>query len=148
MASSLLNQQKKEYAKLLYVKDNLSQQEIAAKVGTTTVTISKWKTEGAWDKLKASFVISREETLARVYQQINGIFEKAETEKRAIESKEADTLSKLSATAQNLETDLSVSTVIDVFIKFGRWLREIDHDAAKTFTEYQDTFIKSLLNGQ
>ena len=36
MTSSLLNQQKRDFAKLLYVKDNLSQQEIAAKVGTTT----------------------------------------------------------------------------------------------------------------
>jgi hypothetical protein len=147
MTSTLINLQKKEYAKLLYVKENLSQQEIAERVGTTTVTISKWKTAECWDKLKASFVISREETLARVYAQINGIFEAAEKEKRPIESKEADTLSKLAATAKNLETDLTVSTVIDVFIRFGRWLREVDHAAAKTVTEYQDTFIKTLLNG-
>lgn len=147
MTSTLINQQKREYAKLLYVKENLSQQDIAERVGTTTVTISKWKTAECWDKLKASFVISREETLARVYQQINDIFERAEKEKRPIESKEADTLSKLASTAKNLETDLTVSTVIDVFIRFGRWLREVDHDAAKTVTEYQDSFIKTLLNG-
>ena len=153
MAAREANMQlKKDYARTLFLKDNLNQAEIAARVGTSAQTISKWKTEGNWESLKANFVITRQETLSRTYAQINQIFSELESTNEAgakvitsISSSKADTLSKLSAAAKSLETDLSISTYIDVFIKFGNWLRDADFTLAKKMAELQDSFIKEQL---
>ena len=143
---------KKDYARMLFLKDNLSQAEIAARVGTSAQTITKWKTDGNWDSLKANFVISRQETLSRTYAQINQIFSELESTNESgerviasISSSKADTLCKLSAAAKALETDLSISIYIDVFIKFGNWLRDADFTLAKKLIELQDSFIKEQL---
>ena len=40
--ADLSNLQKKEWAKLLFTKENLTQQEIAERVGVSRVTINKW----------------------------------------------------------------------------------------------------------
>ncbi len=143
---------RKDYARMLYLKDNLSQAEIASRVGTSAQTITKWKADGNWESLKANFVISRQETLSRTYAQINQIFDSLEGNDlegthvvRLIQSKEADTLSKLAATAKALETELSISIYIDVFIKFGNWLRDADFSLSKKMVELQDAFIKEQL---
>ena len=143
---------RKDYARMLYLKDNLSQAEIASRVGTSAQTITKWKADGNWESLKANFVISRQETLSRTYAQINQIFDSLEGQDlegtrvvRLIQSKEADTLSKLAATAKALETELSISIYIDVFIKFGNWLRDADFILSKKMVELQDAFIKEQL---
>jgi len=142
---------KRDYARMLFLKDNLMQKEIAERVGASEQTICKWKQDDNWENLKANFVISRQETLSRTYAQINQIFAQLEAPdeagigNRSISSKEADTLSKLAAAAKCLESDLSISTYIDVFIKFGNWLRDVDFAVAQKLTEYQDTFIKEQL---
>jgi DNA-binding XRE family transcriptional regulator len=143
---------KRDYARMLYLKDNLTQQEIAERVGTSQQTICKWKADDNWDSLKANFVISRQETLSRTYAQINQVFSQLESLSesgeliiRTINPREADTLSKLAATAKALETELSISIYIDVFIKFGNWLREADFATSKKMVELQDSFIKEQL---
>jgi len=143
---------KRDYARMLFLKDNLSQSEIAERVGTSAQSITKWKTEGKWDSLKANFVISRQETLSRTYAQINQIFSELETKNEegesvltSITASKADTLCKLSAAAKALETELSISIYIDVFIKFGNWLREADFATSKKMVELQDSFIKEQL---
>ena len=143
---------RKDYARMLFLKDNLSQAEIADRVGTSAQTITKWKADGNWESLKANFVISRQETLSRTYAQINQIFDNLEGfdlegkgTTRPIKPSEADTLSKLASTAKALETELSISIYIDVFIKFSNWLREADFTLSKKMVELQDAFIKEQL---
>lgn len=143
---------KKDYAKMLYLQSDLTQQEIAERVGTSAQTVCKWKADDKWDSLKANFVISRQETLSRVYAQINQVFselesvnDKGEAIIKSISSAKADTLSKLASTAKALENELSISIYIDVFIKFGNWLRDADFALAKKMAELQDSFIKEQL---
>lgn len=143
---------KRDYARMLYLKDNLTQQEIAERVGTSQQTICKWKADDNWDSLKANFLISRQETLSRTYAQINQIFTELESVSdlgavvtKSISSTKADTLCKLAAAAKGLETELSISVYIDVFIKFGNWLREADFATSKKMVELQDSFIKEQL---
>lgn len=42
--ADLTAQQKKDYARTLYLKDNLTQQEIADKVGVSRKTVNRWVT--------------------------------------------------------------------------------------------------------
>ena len=52
MATDLTIAQKKEYAGVLYLKDNLTQQEIAEKVGVSRQTLSKWIKAEKWEERK------------------------------------------------------------------------------------------------
>ena len=146
--SNLTLQQKKDWAKLLYLKENITQKEIAARVGVTEKTLSKWVNEGKWDMLKSSVIITKSEELQRIYLQINelndSIFSRAKGARFA-SNKEADSLVKLTATARNLETDASVADVIEVFKRFSNWLRAVDLEKAKDLVLFQDAFIKTIM---
>jgi len=152
MAKDVTLKMKRDYARMLFLKDNLMQKEIAERVGISEQTLCKWKQDDNWENLKANFIISRQETLSRVYAQINQLFSELESVNeegnkitKSICSSKADTLSKLAAAAKALETELSIAVYIDVFIKFGNWLRDADFALAQKLTELQDAFIKEQL---
>jgi transposase len=141
---------RREYAKMLFLRTNKEQKEICQIAGVSEKSLCKWKKEENWDRLKASIVITKEEQLRRIYQQIselNQAIENKDEGQRYASSSEADTLSKLAAAAKNLESDLSVADVIDVFMGFTDWLREVDLEKAKLVTELEDAYIKHRLNG-
>ena len=50
--ADLTNAQKKEWAKTLYLKENLTQQEIADRVGVSRVSVSNWVRAGKWEEQK------------------------------------------------------------------------------------------------
>lgn len=47
--ADLTTQQKKDYARTLYLKDNLTQQEIADKVGVSRKTVNRWAIAEQWE---------------------------------------------------------------------------------------------------
>ena len=51
--ADLTTQQKKGYARTLYLKDNLTQQEIADKVGVSRNTINRPACTGKWQRSTA-----------------------------------------------------------------------------------------------
>jgi transcriptional regulator with XRE-family HTH domain len=141
-------QNKKEWAKLLFIKENITQKEIAQKVGVTEKTISKWVNTENWEQFKASIIITKEEGLKRIYMQINEVnsaIEKKPQGERYATGKEADILVKLAASARSLETETSISDVIEVFKRFINWLRPIDLEKAKEIIIMQDNYIKTIL---
>jgi transcriptional regulator with XRE-family HTH domain len=148
--TDLTIKQKKEWAKTLYLNDNMKQKEIAVKVGVTEKTLSKWinDPDENWDMLKSSVIITKEQELRRIYMQINElntlIMSRA-VGSRFSNTKEADTLSKLTASARSLETDASVADIIEVFKRFLTWLREFDLPKAKELSDLQDAFIKHVM---
>ena len=100
MTKDLSNTQKKEWAKTLYLKENLTQQEIADRVGVARVTVNRWIADGKWEKQKVGLTLTREEQVSNLYRQVaeinSKIAEKPEGERFA-NSTEADILGKLSA---------------------------------------------------
>ena len=63
------NNIKKQWAKHLYIYDNLTQKEIAAKVGITEKTLSKWVNDPKenWEMLKSSLTITKAQELKRLH---------------------------------------------------------------------------------
>lgn len=141
-------QQKEEHAKLLFLRENLTQKEIAEKVGVSQVTITKWVKGGKWESLRTSLSITREEQLANLYRQIaeinNCIAIRAEGQ-RYPNSKEADTINKLAAAIDKMERETGLSDIISVSQKFLEWLRKSDVKKAQEFSGFLDAFIKTLL---
>lgn len=148
MTKDLSNTQKKEWAKTLYLKENLTQQEIADRVGVARVTVNRWIADGKWEKQKVGLTLTREEQVSNLYRQVaeinRKIAEKPEGERFA-NSTEADILGKLSAAIRKMETDIGIADVISVQTKFIEFLRPIDLGKAKEITQLSDAFIKSLL---
>lgn len=144
----LTNRDKKEWAKLLFLKTDMTQDEIATKVGVQRKTIWQWKEKEKWDILKGNFIITKEQELRRIYFQINELntsIEQRDEGKRFATSKEADILSKLSAAAKQLESETSIAEIVDVFVAFSTWLSEIDFEKARDWVSIQDAFIKDRL---
>ena len=140
--------EKKDWAKLLYLKTDLTQEQISEKVGVQRKTLWSWKEKENWDIHKGSLVITKEQELRRFYMQINELntdIESREPGKRYASSKEADTLTKLSAAAKNLETETSIAQIIDVFIAFNEFIKEVDYNQMKAIVELEDAFIKTRL---
>lgn len=147
---NLTAKNKKQWAQLMFLRTDKSQKEIAETVGVAEKTLSNWKTSENWDRLRASIIITKDEQLRRVYQQINELtckIEKKDEGCRYADCSEADTLAKLASTARSLESNLSIADVIDVFMGFQDWLREVDLAKAKDISDMQDAYIKYRLNG-
>nr|DAN66039.1 MAG TPA: Transcriptional regulator, contains sigma factor-related N-terminal domain [Caudoviricetes sp.] len=148
MAKDLSNTQKKEWAKTLYLKENLTQQEIADRVGVSRITVNRWIADGKWEVQKAGLTLTREEQVANLYRQVaeinRKIADKPEGERFASNA-EADILGKLSAAIKKMETDVGIADIISVQTKFIEFLRSIDFEKAKELTQLSDAFIKSLL---
>ncbi len=146
--ATLTNQQKKEWAKTLFLKENQTIIEIADRVGTTRQTVSRWIKDGKWEMLKTSLTLTREEQIAMLYRQVaeinNAIAERPEGERYA-SSKEADILGKLAAAINKMETDVGIKDICEVGTKFIEWLRQVDLDKAKDIAAIYDAFIKDCL---
>lgn len=140
--------QKKELAKLLYLRENLTQKEIAQKSGVSEVTISKWIKTERWEGLKTSISITREEQLANLYRQIAAINEviiSREAGKRFPNSKEADAINKIAGAIEKMERDTGLADIISVATRFLEWVRNSDHKKAMELSGYFDAFIKNNL---
>lgn len=142
--------EKKEWAETLFTKDELTQKEIAIKVGVSEKTVSGWVNADneAWKRKKRSILVTKEEQIRRIYEQIDELNSKIkkrpEGERYAVKG-EADTLVKLTASAKNLETDASIADIIEVSKRLLNFVRTIDLDKAKELSNYIDSFIKEQL---
>lgn len=140
--------EKKEWAKLLYVKERLSQKEVAAKVVVSTVTMNKWVKAGNWDALRQSMLVTREEQLRRMYMQMEelntAIMGRKEGERFA-NSKEADILSKLTVSIRTLESEASIADIMEVAKRLLAYLRPVNAQKAQELALVFDDFIKDTL---
>lgn len=146
--ADLTSQQKKEWAGMLYIKDNLTQQEIAEKVGVSRQTIARWAKEEKWEELKVGITMSREQQIANLHRQvaeINKVISARGEGQRYANAAEADTINKLSTAIKKLEADVGISDIISVGMKFINWLRPFDLDRSKEFLKLWDAFIKDSL---
>lgn len=148
MGSTTTIKQKKELAKLLFMRENLTQKEIAVRSGVSQATIGKWIKQEKWEQLKTSLSITREEQLANLYRQIAAINELIATRddgQKFPTSKEADAINKIAGAIEKMERDTGLSDIISVSTKFLEWLRTSDQDKAVEISGYLDAFIKDNL---
>ena len=152
----LTRQQKKDFAKSLYMGDpTITQKEIARRVGTTEKTLGGWIKDEMWKEQRTSLVGSRDEQLAWLYSQITAIKRAVETRARkakedgiegepCVTSREADTITKLTNSIKKLETETNVSDIVEVGKRFLVFLRQIDPDKALEYMPLYDAFVKEL----
>lgn len=146
--ADLTAQQKREYAQMLYLKENLTQQEIAERVGVSRQTVIRWSKEEKWEEHKVGITTTREAQIANLYRQIaeiNRVISEREEGQRFATPSEADTLGKLAAAVKKMETDVGIADIISVGMRFISWIRPVDVEKAKEFIRLWDAFIKDNL---
>lgn len=135
--------QKKEWAKLLYLQNEITQKEIAQKVGTSEQTLTKWINNEGWKLQRTSIVITKENQLVLLYDQLEALNSAIrDGEQKYATPAQADTIVKYSAAIRALETEISLADVIEVAKRFVKFLRPIDNEKAKDVAKLFDAFIK------
>lgn len=136
-------EQANELARVYYMQGML-QKDIAAKVGVSTVTLTRWVAKGNWDKLRAAKTITRKELVNKMLTQID----------EKLESREwsADEISKAAAAVEKLDKQTNIITIIEVFSSYNTWLvarmqldPELTPELVKIMNRYQDMFIGEKL---
>lgn len=146
--ADLTNIQKKEWARLLYLRENLTQQEIADKVGVSRRTVVSWASAGKWEEMKAGLTMTREQQIVNIQRQIaeinQRVLERPQGERFATAT-ESKTIAQLSAAIDKLERDAGLKDLISSATRFLVWLRALDIAKAKEFGLLWDNFIRSTL---
>lgn len=146
--SGISKQQQKEYARTLYMRENLTQAEIAERVGVSRQTIIRWCDAERWDDLKAYGTMSSEQQICNLYRQIMEINDKIlgrEQGERYANAKEADAIVKLTTAINKLQTEAGIHEIVNVGAQFIDFVRAIDLDKAKEFASLFSAFIKHRL---
>ncbi len=146
--ASLNMKQKKEWAQLLFTSENITQKEVAERVGISPQTMVKWVRDGKWEELKVSITITKEEQLRNLYRQLaelNKSIANREEGQRFATPGEADTISKIANSIEKMETDVGLSDIVGTFRNFLHWLRSIDFTAVQQITPLFDAFIKDKI---
>lgn len=137
--------QEKEYAKILYVNEKLTQKEISERVGVTEKTVGKWIEVGGWNKLRESLLATKPYNIDLMYQSLTALNEsfigKVPT------SSQLDSVSKLTASIKNLETDLGLGEIFTVGQSFIQWVRLNQPDKVKEVYNLFDAYINHKRNG-
>lgn len=148
--AELTREQKKDFAKQLYLNDSsITQAEIAERVGVSKVTICKWVKEGKWEDMQVSLLVEKDVQLARLYKQLkmwNDRVEKRPDGEQFLVSKEADAVVKITASIKNLETETNIAEKMATGKEFLSFVRktsgfEFSKEVAKIFNAY----IKSCM---
>ena len=143
--NELTNIQKKDWARMLFLKENLTHGEIAERVGVARATINRWAQAEKWEEQKVGLTLTRETQVASLYRQVaeinRAIMEKPEGQRFA-DSKEADILGKLSSAIRKLENEVGISETISVLTHFIEWLKSLDMAKAKELVQLADAFIR------
>ncbi|MCP1997292.1 transcriptional regulator [Flavobacterium sp. HSC-61S13] len=142
-------EKKQEHAKLLYTKENItSYKELAERVGVTEKTIAKWVETGGWKKLKRNILLTREEQMVNMMDELSELNEFIKNKKegeRYADQKEAQIRRQLVKDIKDLETKAMLPEIINALTQFLDFVRRENIDDTKLLAGYVDSFLKIKL---
>lgn len=119
---------KQRLAYTLFVENGFEQKVIAQITGITEKSIGAWKKEGNWDADKQEARMGFQQQRRRIQKHIDRILTKIEERKApddVANSKEADVLSKLAASAKALQTELSFAHKAEAGKQFIQFIQQV-----------------------
>jgi uncharacterized protein YjcR len=136
-------------AQMLYLQGML-QKEIALKLSRSEKTISSWKNEDNWDYKKTNIMMSRNDRLSELYQELAEFNRKIQDKEdyKVADSKEADARRKLIKDIRELETKYNVAETISIGRDFCNYLKDIDFDFAMQVMESYEGFVNQTIQKQ
>jgi len=138
--------QKKDFAKVLYIRERLTQKEVAQRVGVGEHALGRWVKDLGWDKLRRSLLVTKHEQIAMLYGQLeaqNTIIN--ERDSKVADNKEADVISKLCAAIRSLETEVNIGDRIEIGMEFGEYVRQNAPEKVGELVELFDAYLKTKI---
>lgn len=141
--TGLTNNQKKAWAKTIFLRENKTQKEIAQEVVVREATLSKWVKE--WEHLKLNLLQTREERYIATLVQLQNLDKEIAT-KGFPDSKQADIRRKLVADLNDLEQEADIRTVSEVGQAILKYLKPINSAQSELIGAIINDYIKYLLS--
>jgi hypothetical protein len=141
----------KDYARVLYTREKLTQEEVSAKTGVHINTVKRWSVAGGWKKLQRNYTFSREEQVGYMMDELaelNGAIRIKTKGKRYADAKEGDVRFKLVRHIKELESDASVVEAINASAGLLNFVAKVDLPKAKELGSFMDEYIKSRLHAK
>lgn len=147
MAETLTIDEKRGYAEQLFLRGDMDQKDIARIVGVHVNTLTKWANDPdlKWKEKKLSFMVTKPEIIRRMYSVLDKLSKQADEAEDAGDTKAADKFIKYTAALKNLETEASISEIMEVAMSFVKWLQPLDPQFALAASNHFDKFIKERL---
>jgi transposase len=117
----------KRLAYILFVENGLEQKVIAGILNKTEATISAWKAKYNWDEDRRMQQIGPDKQMRRIMKHYDTLLtqiEERQAPNNVPNSKEADTLNKLSASVKNLQTEVMFGHKTEVGKQFITYLQQ------------------------
>jgi DNA-binding XRE family transcriptional regulator len=137
---------KRTLAESYFLNAQMSQQEIAARVGVSENTLSAWKKEGNWDVKKGAKTATRTEIITSYYEQLNLIKQSAVNEAgraRVMTAAETQQISIISKAIERLDKRLAIDQYIQVMEEFTNHLFATSREEARRLIPVLDNFIQA-----
>lgn len=137
---------KKEFAKILYIRERLTNKEVAARVGVGEHTVGRWVQENGWEKLRRSLLVTKQEQIAQLYGQLESLSVLVSTQESKVpDSKQADIYVKLTTAIRNLETEINIGDAIEIGMEFLDYVRQNAPDQVGQVADMFDSYIKKRI---
>lgn len=138
--------QQKEYAKLLFLKEGLTQKVIAERVGVTERTICVWAKEGNWDTLKQSLISTRTSIAIKLQEQLNLIqLEIDQRDDKKATPQELKQMVSLVGAIKSLEAEASLGDTINVAMKFCEFVATYEPSLHRNVTTLFDSYLQKVM---
>lgn len=139
----------KEQARLVYVHEGITnQKELAKRVGVTEKTIGSWINDGNWKKYQRNFLLTREEQMANLLEELAEINESIKLQpegQRFADAKTAQIRRQLIKDIKDLETKAQLPEIISAMTQFVSFVRRNNLEEAQQISHSVNAFIKSKL---
>ena len=142
-----MNQEdRKSWAKTLFTISHKDAKEVAMEVGVSENTVKGWIKDGAWDEVRSSGLVSKQQQAKMFMSQIEKLNNRLANEQDP-NPKDVDLIVKYTNAVKNLEEEIALGTIIDVSEQFISWLRKRDNAMAKKLVVLFDAYIKVKVKG-
>jgi len=140
----------KDFARILYIRDRLTQGEVSIKTGVHHNTINRWSVEGGWKNLRRDSAAIREQQIDYMLDELielNASILRKPEEKRYADAEEGGIRRKLVQSIKDLQSGIPLYTVMEVAKEAVSFMCKIDVQKAVELSALFDKYIESILLG-
>ncbi len=142
MKEGLSYDERREWARSLYIKEDISIRDIALKVSADEVIVRSWIQEGRWSEIKRSLLTSKAMQLDYFYRALESITSRTVAGQAFDNLKDVDLIVKYTTAIKNLESETGIASIVQVAEVFTTWLLRRDPELSRKITPQFDAFIR------
>lgn len=149
MAKQALSKaQQKEWAQELFIRGDITQKEIADKVGVAEKTIGRWADDNNWDAARKTMLTTKKNQLELLYEMLDLLNQAGVASLKDDDPKtnpDADKIIKITNSIKKLENSTGIGEMIDTLKALISFVIKEDFEAAQLINKWGDLFIKDRL---